>query len=200
VPGPAADIRHRDAGRQPGQQAGHGAQEARDELLIVDPPPGLTGLGTRCGEVRRERRWRQPATPGEATFQVAERAQHRGHRRDIGRAVPGQEAGVLRRQDVLSGSRVVADQPAGDHGAEPFPDVPLGKPGPAGQARAGGRPARGRLEQAGPVADADQQGQCAAGQRAQHPGGERVPLAAVHRVILSPRRHGRGRHRRAVTP
>jgi hypothetical protein len=74
--------------------------------------------------------------------------------------------------------------------------------GPLRQARARRRAGRGRLEQAGPVADADQHGQRPAGQRADQVAGERTGQVRVivHRIIVSPDRRGAGSPGPAVIP
>ena len=63
--------------------------------------------------------------------------------------------GVLRWQGIRVRGRIVSEDAASRHGAEPFADIPLVESGPLGEFLARARPLRPRVEQAGLMSDVD---------------------------------------------
>jgi hypothetical protein len=90
------------------------------KLLVGHAPAGPEGLGD-AGDVG------------------AEEGHHPADRRHVERALAGEQEGVLRRQGVVPGGRVVLGDARRDQRAEALADVALGQPGALGQllARAG---------------------------------------------------------------
>jgi hypothetical protein len=155
VPRAAAEVEHGGSGVEHTSQPGHGAEETVHELLVVDAPPSVAGNRAHRVEVRPERGVRHAATFGEALLQLgqypAESTQHQRHRGRVRRRVTNQERGMLGGQGVLRGARVVVEEPAGNHRAQPFPDIALLQARAVREPGAGGRPWRGRLEHTGAI-------------------------------------------------
>jgi hypothetical protein len=173
VAGAAADVGHPGARGQPLGQLGDQRHDRLDEQLVEGAaadgvhhvgelgPVRAVGDAAALPEGPRDR----VDVLGQVRVEPAERSQ-------VGRPGAGEAGGVLGRELVGPGGRVVLEDAAGHHGAQPLPDVALLEVGPAGQLGAGRGPGGGRREQAGPVPDVDHEGQQPAGVQLQQPAGE----------------------------
>ncbi len=103
----------------------------------------------------------------------------------VARRVPAEARGVFRRQAVGPRLRVVLDDAADRHRAEPFADVALLKAGGLRDARARGMvEPRHRVEEPGAVSDRGHQGQGAGVQDVDEAVGERLGPRLVEPVGL----------------
>ena len=182
APGAAADVGHPGPGGQPGLQPGDQRQVGIDQQLVE----GAAAEGVHhVGELGTERGIGHAAALPEGQRDRVDVLGQVGvepaERRQVGRARPGEAGGVLGRQPVGPGRRVVVDDAAGDHGPQPLPHVPLLEVGPPGQLGAGRGAGRGGGEQAGPVPDVDHEGQHPAGVQLEQPPGERLDPGLVQR-------------------
>src|SRR5688500_17550225 len=115
-------------------------------MLVVDAPPRVVHA---VGELRAKRRVRD-ATPGtKAPLQFrhhsAETLDYLAHGCRVARSRTGQQGRVLGREGVAALGWLVVEDPAGDHGAEPLPDVAFVQACAVGELRTGGRAMRCRL-------------------------------------------------------
>ena len=169
-----ADVGDVRAGAEPLRQTVGHRQDDVDQR-------GVEHLAALLGHQRVEPRVLavgQPAAGVEAADDLLlDLAEQRDELRDAGEVVragrTGQHRRAMPRQRIRLRRRVVVDDPAGDHAAQPLPHVAFVEPGGVGDLCTGGRRELGqRVEQLGLMPDGQQDGQAGAVDRTDDSFGE----------------------------